>query len=227
MARLPRIDVPKLPQHVLQRGNNRAACFFHPDDYRLYLQALRDASQRYPCQLHAYVLMTNHVHLLVTGARPSAISSLMQSLGRRYVHYVNATYGRTGTLWEGRFKSSVIESERYLLTCYRYIECNPVRAGLVQDPGAYRWSSYGHHAWGRQDELIQDHEVYLALGSTVEERCQAYRALCAERIGAGDLQGIRDHVNKGRVLGSRRFQEEIESMLKRRVDILPPGRPPK
>ncbi len=133
MARLPRIDVPNLPQHIIQRGNNRTACFFHDDDYRFYLQSLRHAAQKYACQVHAYVLMTNHVHLLMTAMEAGSISALMQSLGRRYVRYVNQTYQRTGTLWEGRFKSSIIESEQYFLTCSRYIEWNPVRAGLVTE----------------------------------------------------------------------------------------------
>jgi putative transposase len=227
LARLPRIDVPNLPQHIIQRGNNRAACFFHDADYHFYLDVLKDAAQKYHCRIHAYVLMTNHVHLLLTGAQAGSTSLLMQSLGRSYVRYVNSTYRRTGTLWEGRFKSSIIESEGYLLTCYRYVELNPVRAGLVRDPGAYAWSSYAHNALGHQDALIQDHQVYMALGSTVKTRCQAYQDLVAEGVGEGDLQAIRDHVNKGRVLGSASFQEEIEAMLKRRVKIQPPGRPRK
>lgn len=227
MARLPRIDVPDLPQHVIQRGNNRAACFFHDDDYRFYLQALRRAAQKYQCQVHAYVLMTNHVHLLMTGRRAGAMSSLMQSVGRRYVRYVNQTYHRTGTLWEGRFKSSIIESDGYLLTCYRYIELNPVRAGLVMEPGAYPWSSYAHHGQGQCDDLIEDHELYMTLGPTANARCEAYRSLCGEDIHTTDLGAIRDHVNKCRVLGSSRFQSEIESMLQRKVRIQSVGRPAK
>ena len=227
MARLPRIDVPNLPHHIIQRGNNRAVCFFHDEDYRFYLQSLRQATQKYQCQVHAYVLMTNHVHLLVTGTKSGSISAFMQSLGRRYVRYVNQTYHRTGTLWEGRFKSSLIESDRYLLTCYRYIELNPIRAHLVTEPGAYTWSSYSHHGLGRIDNLIEDHELYMALGPTVEVRCEAYRSLCGEGVKTADLGAIRDHVNKGRVLGSSRFQSEIESMLQRRVRIQPVGRPPK
>ena len=121
LARFPRIDAPDLPQHIIQRGNNRSACFFHPDDYHLYLKVLNEATQKYHCRLHAYVLMTNHVHLLLTGTQSGAVSSLMQALGRRYVRYVNTTYRRTGTLWEGRFTSSIVESERYVLTCYRYL----------------------------------------------------------------------------------------------------------
>jgi putative transposase len=227
MARLPRIDVPGLPQHVIQRGNNRGACFFHPDDYRCYLEALGRAATKYHCRVHSYTLMTNHVHLLLTGEQLGSVSSLMQSLGRWYVRYINRTYRRTGTLWEGRFKASVIESERYLLTCYRYIELNPVRAALVTDPGAYPWTSYHPHALQEPNPLIQDHDLYLALGATVAARCQAYQALVNVGISEAELGAIRDHVNKGRALGSARFQEQIEAMLKRRVRIMPPGRPPK
>ncbi len=128
MARLPRLDMPGVPQHVIQRGNNRTACFFDPADYTFYLECLGEAAQKARCAVHAYVLMTNHVHLLVTAEVPGGLSLMMQSLGRRYVRYVNRLYGRTGTLWEGRFKSSLVESERYFLTCSRYIELNPVRA---------------------------------------------------------------------------------------------------
>jgi putative transposase len=188
---------------------------------------LDHATQHYACQLYAYVLMTNHVHLLVTSPETGAISALMQAVGRRYVRYMNATYRRTGTLWEGRFKSSLVESERYVLTCMRYIELNPVRAGLVADPGAYPWSSYRHHAVGTPDRLLHDHAMYTALGATAEARCHAYQALVPGGLVPADLHAIRDHVNTGRVLGSARFQEEIATMLKRRVSIRPPGRPRK
>ena len=227
MARLPRLDVPGLPQHIIQRGNNRTACFFHPDDYQFYLMTLGTAIQQYACRLHAYVLMTNHVHILLTATQRGAVSALMQAVGRRYVRYINMTYQRTGTLWEGRFKSSIVESERYLLTCYCYVELNPLRAGLVRDPGEYRWSSYRHHALEEWNVLIQDHDVYMALGPTMASRCQAYQALSQERLSATDLQAIRDHVNKGRVLGSSRFQNMLEAMLERQVHIRGVGRPRK
>ncbi len=136
MARLPRIDLAGVPQHVLQRGNNRGACFFQPSDYTFYLDSLKQAAHQHGCEVYAYVLMTNHVHLLVSGAETGCVSAMMQTLGRRYVGGINQRYGRSGTLWEGRFKSSVIDSERYLLTCMRYIECNPVRAAMVRQPAA-------------------------------------------------------------------------------------------
>ena len=227
MARLPRIDVPGLPQHLIQRGNNQAPCFFRPDDYHFYLNALHEAATKYHCQLHAYVLMTNHVHLLLTGDQPGSVSSCMQSLGRRYVRYINTAYDRTGTLWEGRYRSSIVESELYLLTCYRYIELNPVRAGLVHDPADYTWSSYRHHVMGERNGLIRKHELYLALGRTATARREAYRDLVHRAISDRDLQAIRDHVNKGRVLGSAQFQGELERTLSRRVQIRPVGRPTK
>ncbi len=227
MARLSRIDVPGLPQHLIQRGNNQALCFFRPDDYQFYLNAVNEAAIKYQCQLHAYVLMPNHVHLLLTGEHLGSVSSFMQSVGRRYVRYINIAQGRTGTLWEGRFRSSIVESEPYLLTCYRYIELNPVRAGLVSDPGDYVWSSYRHHAIGERNGLIQKHDLYLALGRTTKARRQAYQALIQEALSDREVQSIRDHVNKGRVLGSAHFQDELGAMLSRRVQIRPVGRPTK
>jgi len=146
MARKPRVFLQGVAQHVVQRGNNREPCFFAEADYQFYLECLAESATKYACQLHAYVLMTNHVHLLVTPENESSLSGMMQSLGRRYVRYVNHTYKRTGTLWEGRYKSSLVQSENYLLTCSRYIELNPVRANMVETPAEYRWSSYGHNA---------------------------------------------------------------------------------
>ncbi len=148
MARLPRLNLPNVPQHIVQRGNNRQPIFFHEDDYCTYLEYLREALGKNNCRLYAFVQMTNHIHLLAMAESSDSISRLMQSVGRRYVRYVNRTYQRTGTLFEGRFKSSLVESERYLLTCMRYIELNPVRAGMVVDPGDYRWSSYRHRVDG-------------------------------------------------------------------------------
>lgn len=149
MPRKPRMYLPGVPAHVVQRGNNREACFFQDEDYQFYLAVLGDALKRYRVQLHAYVLMTNHVHLLMTPTDESGISRVMQHLGRLYVLYVNRTYRRSGTLWEGRHKSSLINATEYLLTCYRYIELNPVRAGMVAVPEEYRWSSCRWHGWGR------------------------------------------------------------------------------
>jgi putative transposase len=181
VARQPRLDFPGVPQHVVQRGNNRQPCFVAEEDYARYREDLHEAAAHCGCSIHAYVLMTNHAHLLVTGAATGAVSRMMQRLGRRYVAGFNASYRRTGTLWEGRFKSSLVDSRRYLLTCYRYIELNPVRAAMVADPAAYPWSSYRSNALGNEDGVISPHPVYLALGADAASRQAAYRTL----FGAG------------------------------------------
>jgi putative transposase len=224
MARLPRIDLAGVPQHVLQRGNNRHPCFFDVADYTFYLDALRCAAHQHDCAVYAYVLMTNHVHLLVSGTQVGNVSAMMQTLGRRYVRSVNQRYGRTGTLWEGRFKSSVIESERYLLACYRYIELNPVRAGMVQHPGDYRWSSYSRHALGLGDDWLADHECYTALGQDAAARQTAYQELFQQPLAMAKLTAIRSQINRSGILGSDRFQEEIARVLGRRVQPAKPGR---
>lgn len=160
-----------IPCHVVQRGNNRQVCFFASEDYQFYLECLGDACGKYHVVCHAYVLMTNHVHLLLSPSSAEGISLLMQSIGRRYVQYVNKRYRRCGTLWESRHKASLIDAENYLLSCYRYIELNPVVAGIVDHPGAYQWSSYQVNAWGGAgDELISPHELYLSLGNDLQDR---------------------------------------------------------
>lgn len=223
MARKARFVVPGCPLHVIQRGNNRQATFFHDTDYHFYLECLCEALERYDCSVHAYVLMTNHVHLLVTPDHEQGVSRLMQTVGRRYVRYINTTYRRSGTLWEGRYKAALIQSERYLLTCYRYIELNPVRAGMVTHPGHYRWSSYRAHAEGYKNRLIRDHALYTALATSDKGRRAAYRALCAQHIDVGTLSEIREMTHSGWVLGSDRFKDEIEINLQRRVRPSPRG----
>lgn len=225
MARLPRLDLPQIPQHVIQRGNNRQPCFASDEDYTRYRQDLADAANQCGCAIHAYVLMTNHVHLLVTGAQRGAVSRMMQRLGRRYVVYFNARYRRTGTLWEGRFKSSLVDSSRYLLTCYRYIELNPVRAAMVTDPAEYRWSSYRGNALGESDRLITPHPLYLALGAEGSARQSAYRALFKRALGDDELADIRNHVQQQKALGTSRFQAEIEALLGRKTVVRPRSRP--
>jgi putative transposase len=228
MARLPRIDIAGVPTHVIQRGNNRTACFFAEADYGYYLEFLSKAAKKCACAVHAYVLMTNHVHLLLTPSDVGAVANVMQSLGRNYVKYVNAAYKRTGTLWEGRYKSSLIDSERYLLACYRYIEQNPVRAGMVKQADDYRWSSYRVHVQGLPSDLIVDHPVYTALGKDGKERAEAYRRLVENHTeSADDIQHIRSETNRGGVAGSDRFKDEIESALSRRVRPGQSGRPNK
>jgi putative transposase len=225
MPRLPRFDIAGVPQHVLQRGRGGNACFFSQDDYQCYLMQLLHASQRWQCAVHAYVLMPNHVHLLVTPSRLGALAGMMQSIGRNYVNYVNMTYRRTGTLWEGRYKSCLVDAEHYLLMCCRYIELNPVRAGVAVEPSVYPWSSYRCNALGDIDALISPHAQYLSLGWDDEERLQAYRDLFADDIGRANLEEIRTYVQQQRVLGSSAFQMQVEARLGRYAKARPPHRP--
>lgn len=225
MARLPRYVLPGQPQHVIHRGNNRQAVFTTDGDYRFYRACLREAAEKHECDIHAYVLMTNHVHLLVTPHTERGIGKMMQSVGRRYVQYFNHTYQRTGTLWEGRYRATLIDAERYLLSCYRYIELNPVRAQMVKHPRDYAWSSYRCHAEGRADPVIVDHKVFLSLHRNAEQRRMAYRALSRSRLDEQILGEIRDTLNKGWVLGSDRFKKEVAASVDRRVQPLPKGRP--
>ena len=166
MPRKPRFFLPGIPSHIIQRGNNRQPIFFADNDYRAYLRWLAEAARRWGCQVQAYVLMTNHVHLLVTTQAPESLSRMMQYVGRQYVPYVNAEYRRSGTLWEGRFKASLVQALAYLLTCYRYIELNPVRAAMFATPGDYPWSSYHCNALGHADALMVPHPEYRALAGT-------------------------------------------------------------
>jgi putative transposase len=184
MPRKPRFDLPGIPQHVIQRGNNREPCFFTESDYNRYLDELAASAEKYQCRVHAYVLMTNHVHMLVTPMVKYGISQMMQALGRRYVYYMNKSYNRTGTLWEGRYKSSLIDSDCYLLTCMRYIELNPVRAGMVDHPGEYKWSSFQSNAQSQSEanRLLESHPIYMKLGSCIDTRQAAYRELFEVRF---------------------------------------------
>lgn len=227
MARLPRYFVKGQPQHIIQRGNNRELIFAHDDDYRFYLECLQDAIEKNKLSIHSYVLMTNHVHLLASPEVETSISKTLQSVGRRYVQYFNYTYKRTGTLWEGRYKATVIDSDQYLLTCMRYIELNPVRADMVKKPNGYPWSSYGVNAEGKACKLIKLHDVYKKLGMNEEKRQSAYRQLFQITIGKSDLDALRQATNKGWVLGGDQFRTEIERLSGRRSIAKPRGRPKK
>lgn len=227
MARLVRYDIPDHPQHVIQRGNNRGVTFVADADYAFYLECLEDAAKRMGCDIHAYVLMTNHVHLLATQRVPGGLSKVMQSVGRRYVRYFNLTQRRTGTLWEGRYKATLIDSEHYLLTCMRYMEMNPVRAAMVSDPADYPWSSHGIHADGAASSLTTPHPLYLGLGATPELRQTAYRALFLHAQDESAVAAIRDATNKAWVLGSDRFKEDVARLTARRIEPAPRGRPRK
>ena len=217
MSRMQRIVIPDQPLLILQRGNNGSETFFADDDYLFYLHCLQIASTQYNCAIHAYVLMPNHVHLLVTPSDVQGVSRFMQSVGRRYVRYFNSKYDRTGTLWEGRYKSSLIDTENYLLTCCRYIEMNPVRAGIVNHPNQYPWSSYKNNAELVASELISPHQLYLDLGRTQQERGDIYRALFHSNIDDVVLDNIRVPTNKDGIIGSMDFVEEIQSLLNRCV----------
>jgi len=225
MARKPRFGLPGIPQHVIQRGNNREPCFLAEADYRRYLDDLKTSADKFLCRIHAYALMTNHVHLLVTPMREEAIGDMMQALGRRYVHYVNKTYRRTGTLWEGRYKASLVDSDAYLLTYMRYIELNPIRAEMVAHAGEYQWSSYGANAQGRRDPLLCPHPLYTALGVTAAERQHAYRELFRHHLDNDLLHEIRDALNHELVLGRSYFKDKIEQMTQRKTRMGSPGRP--
>ena len=227
MARLPRYFVPDAPLHVIQRGNNRTPIFVTEDDYAGFLDCLQALALQHGAAIHAYVLMTNHVDLLVTPQHPDSLPKIVQAVGRRYVQYFNSSYQRTGTLWEGRYRATLIDSDHYLLTCYRYIELNPVRAHMVSAPGEYRWSSYRHHAHGIVDRLITEHPLYRALGATDRDRQAAYRALFANHLEDSHLAEIRDATNKAWVLGSERFKEAMAALAQRRIRPLPKGRPKK
>lgn len=223
MPRLPRYVLPGHPQHVIQRGNNRCPIFVADEDCLRFRDELADACSRHRCHIHAYVFMTNHVHFLMTPERADSIAKVLQSVGRRYVQYFNFTYRRTGTLWEGRYKATLIETERYLLTCYRYIELNPVRANMVSHPGQYHWSSYRANALGEPDPLATPHPEYLALGKQPVERQAAYRGLFQAHIDEQTLDAIRQATQKGWALGNDRFKAEIERLSQRRTRPLPRG----
>ncbi len=226
MARLGRYFLPDQALHVIQRGNDRQAVFFAPDDYARYRDWLIAAAQDYGCAVHAYILMTNHVHLLVTPSSAESLPRTMQSLGRRYVRYVNWAHGRTGTLWEGRYRAAPIDSDAYFLACCRYIELNPVRARMVAHPRDYSWSSYRAHADGARDPLVSDHVLYRRLGRTAAERQQEYRALFRAKLSDAFVEALRSATNGGWALGDDRFKRQIAKMAGRRVAPLPKGRPP-
>jgi putative transposase len=198
-----------MPQHIVQRGVNREPCFFADEDYFSYLHWLQKAAADWHCAIHAYVLMTNHVHLLVTPDKENGIAKLMQAVGRRYVQYINRSYRRTGSLWEGRYKSSLIQAETYLLTCMRYIELNPVRANMVQDPGQYRWSSYRHNGLGQADARVTPHPVYLDIDGNDTVRQAAYRDLFRYQLDDEAIADIRLALSQGQPLGRVDFNDKI------------------
>ncbi|MGJ8690949.1 MAG: transposase [Thalassotalea sp.] len=225
MPRRARITLPNIPHHIIQRGNNRQACFFCKQDYQLYLTWLEEYAKEFHCLIHAYVLMTNHVHLLITPLKSKSLGQLMKCLGQRYVQYINRTYRRSGTLWEGRFRSCLAQDEGYVLSCYRYIELNPVRANMVNKPSDYPWSSYHFNGLGKPNAMLTTHYLYDALGRLKKERIVAYVGLFKNELSDHLVNNIRQTTNGNFVLGSDKFKQEIAMTIGRRVEPKLPGRP--
>lgn len=225
MPRKKRFYQPGVPAHVFQRRHNKEPVFFDDQDYLAYLRFLKAAADELECLIHAYVLMTNHVHLLITPKAENDISVLFQKIGRHFVPYMNKTYRRRGSLWEGRHKGNILESEAYFLSCMRYIEMNPVRAAMVEHPGQYRWSSYAANAQGIDNAILQRHALYLALGETPEIRQGAYRAGFDIETHPDEIQLIRACLHSGTPLGNDRFKKKIESAIGNRVGFSKRGRP--
>jgi putative transposase len=227
MARLPRFFVKGETLHIIQRGNNRNPVFCAKHDYLYFLDCLQQARLEHGLVIHAYVLMTNHLHVLASPEHEASLPKTLQSVGRRYVQHFNYAYKRTGTLWEGRYHATLIDSERYLLTCMRYIELNPVRAGVVDHPADYPWSSYRSNAIEAGDPLLAPHEFYQCLGRSIEERQYAYRQLFGAQLSKTDVDAIRDATQKAWVLGNDSFRNRIEALADRRATPLSKGRPSK
>jgi len=223
MARHPRLIFPDVAVHIVQRGNNRNACFRADGDYLVYLAHLRHLARKQQCEVHAYCLMTNHVHLLLTPSATDSCAVLMRDLGRCYVRYFNRRYARTGTLWEGRFRSCIAESSRYVLACYRYIELNPVRAGMVGLPGMYPWSSHNVNSGVHADAMVKPHDEFLALAADPNARRAAYLKLFEESFEQGLLRSIRDATNGGYPLASDAFKSNLAATTGCRTERRKPG----
>lgn len=227
MARLPRLIVPHQPHHVIQRGVDGQMVFQDHQDYIAFHGWLRDAARQFKVAVHAYVLMPDHVHILASPSDANGLSRMMQWVGRQYVPYFNHKYERQGALWQGRYRATVIDAELYFITCSRYIEVNPVRAGMVASAIDYPWSSYAHHIGIKLDPLITDHAMYWALGNTPFAREAAYRSLIEQDIDPDIMNAVAQATDKGWALGSERFKELLEKETRRRVSPAKRGRPVK
>ena len=223
MARLPRFVIPGYPQHVIQRGNNRQQILLDESDYWFLWEKLQAATEKFSCDLHAYVLMPNHFHLILTPWHEDGIGKLMQYVGRYYVQHFNRRYDRTGTLWEGRYRATLLDPKDYLIGCSRYVELNPVRAGLVNAPADYGWSSHPCNAHGQEDKLVTPHPVWHKLGRSIKARQSAYRQLFEEPLDDALVGHIRDATNKAWLLGDAAFCASVEGKLNRRASPRPRG----
>lgn len=227
MARLPRLVVPNQPHHIIQQGNDLQAIFRDTADYIAFINWLRDASRQFKVAIHAYVLMTNHLHLLASPSDEQGLSRMMQWIGRQYVPYFNQKYQRTGTLWQGRYRATVIDAERYFMTCCCYIELNPVRSHMVALAGDYLWSSYQHHAGIKPDPVITDHSLYWSLGNTPFDREISYKKLIELGVNEEDVAALTEATLKGWAIGSEKFKLMLERQTERRVRKGRRGRPAK
>lgn len=225
MARLPRLTVPGYPHHIIQRGNNRQAIFDDAADYELLLALLEEQSKKHGVAIHAYVLMSNHLHLLATPETAEGIPMMMQAVGRTYVRRFNQRHGRSGTLWEGRYKSTLIQAERYLLACMVYFDLNPVRAGLVAEPADYPWSSHHHYIGRRSDRLVTPHALYWEMGNTPFSRDAAYSELVRSGIGAEQQRALTDSALRGWALGEPDYVADLQRRTARRLTKAQAGRP--
>jgi len=228
MPRGPRLLIRDIPYHVIQRGNNKIPIFLKDEDYLFFLEILREAENKHPCFIYSYCLMTNHFHLLIEPkGREDNVSLLVKLLGARYVRYVNKKYNRPGTLWEGRFKSSLIDRESYFLACLYYIEMNPVRAGMVRLPEFYNWSSYRIRAFGEKSSILDLDHWYNSLGVNSEDRQAKYRQFFKDTVPKSKLDLLREMTNKNGVAGSLTFKAQVEQAIHKKIIIRPIGRPKK
>ncbi len=228
MPRQARVVIPNTPHHIMQRGHNRQVVFATDDDFEYYLESLIIFKKEYGCRIYSYCLMTNHVHLLIDpGDNPESISLLMKRVAGRQTRYVNRLENRSGSLWEGRYKSSIVSSKEYLLSCSRYIELNPMRTGIIENPSDYNWSSFARKTIGKQDPVVDFDRVYKALGKNAEERQKAYLEYVIQTIPEEELKLIRESIQRNQVTGGNRFRNQLEKKYNLRLSNRGPGRPRK
>ncbi|MDY7577843.1 transposase [Herbaspirillum sp. RTI4] len=225
MARLPRLVIPHHPHHVIQKGHDEQAIFRDEEDFLMFLSRLREAARQFDVAVHAYVLMSTHLHLLLTPHDEQGLARMMQWVGRQYVPYFNRKYQRSGSLWQGRYRATVLEADAYLLLCSRYIELNPVRSGVVVTPEQYPWSSYLHHVGARPDAWMSDHALYWELGNTPFDREAAYRQLVEQGVTQKETDMLGRAIYTAWALGSEVFKDGLERDSERRVRPGKRGRP--
>jgi putative transposase len=227
MARLPRLVIPHQVHHIFQKGNDQQLIFREAADYVAFLAWLREAAKQFRVAIHAYALLPDRVHLLVTPAEAAGLGRMMQWIGRHYVPWFNRKYGRSGTLWQGRFKATLVDAENFFMLCSRFIESSPSRAGIAAEPAEYPWSSYGHHIGLKPDPLITDHSLYWGLGNTPFDREIAYRGLMEQALAPEQNEALEQAIIKGWAIGSEEFKRQMEKSSHRRVSALKKGRPRK